>query len=90
VLQQRPEAKIPVEQMLVTFEDFCKIVSEFQQTENGQGPERLKLWDNLTFKTSQILRCIAHPFSFRQRRQVCAIEIYNPSCAIEISDPAGV
>ena len=68
VLQQESE-KIPMEQLFINFEDFCKIVSEFQQFQVPAG-ERTKLWDNLAVKTSHFLRCIVHPFSGRHRRHV--------------------
>jgi hypothetical protein len=58
-----------MEQLLINFEDFCKIVSEFQQFQVPAG-ERTKLWDTLAVKTSHILRCIAHPFSGRHRRHI--------------------
>ena len=80
VLQQLDgdSTKISNDQLLISFEEFCKIVSEFQQSPqqqqqqqlNGVPPDRAKLWDSFAMKTSHFLRCITHPFSSRHRRHV--------------------
>ena len=48
VLQHDRESnKVPADQLLISFEDFCKVVSEFQQTQqNGETAERTKIWDS--------------------------------------------
>lgn len=72
VLQHDRESnKVPADQLLISFEDFCKVVSEFQQTQqNGETAERTKIWDSLAVKTSRFIRCIVHPFSGRHRRHI--------------------
>ena len=72
VLQHDRESnKVPADQLLISFEDFCKVVSEFQQPhQNGETAERTKIWDSLAVKTSRFIRCIVHPFSGRHRRHI--------------------
>lgn len=47
------DKKSQQEDIEVSFDDFCKIVAEFQ-VEGSQAGERGKLWDNISLKTNKV------------------------------------